>query len=182
MRQLLLALSLVFTLATAHAEIVRLAPDFTFPGLDNKPQSLKGLRGQPVVLIIAKSPKTRQLKEQTKNLKEIFQQFANKRVLFVAAFTGESGLVKSDIPFVIANNGPAVASAYGLQDSVNQGGAASRLLKKAVATAHGAWDPFNVVIIGRDGNIDYQTDQVLPSGRIRDIIQNSYAVQADTGR
>jgi len=182
MRTLLLALSLIFTLGATHAEVIRLAPDFTFPGLDNKPQTLKGLRGQPVVLLIAKSPKTRQMILQTKNLKEIFQQFANKRVVFVAAFTGESGLVKSDIPFIIADNGPAIASAYGVQDKFGPHGGAGQLLRRAVATASGTQDPFRIVIIGKDGNIDYQTDQVLPSGRVRDVVQNSYAVQADTGR
>ena len=43
-------------------------------------------------------------------------------------------------------------------------------------------DKFNIVIIGKDGNVDYQTSKVLPPERVRDVIQNSYAVQANTGR
>jgi peroxiredoxin len=159
MRPLLLVLSLIFALATARAEVVRPAPDFTFPGI-SKMQSLKALRGQPVVLIITKSPKASEFKAQAKVLKEIYQQFANKQVIFVAAFTGETGPIKSDIPFVIANNGPAVASAYGVSDK----------------------DKLNIAIIGKDGNLDYQTRKVIGAERVRDVIQNSYAVQANTGR
>ena len=182
MRPFLLTLTFILALASAHAEVVRLAPEFTFPGLENKAQSLKSVRGQPVVLLIAKSPKTRQFKAQVKFLREIFQQFANKRVLFVAAFTEESGPVVSDIPFVIANNGPGVAHSYGIVDSVNQSPGATGFLRRAVATARGEREPFNIVIIGNDGNVDYQTDQVLPAERVRDVIQNSYALQSTTGR
>ena len=159
MRLLLLTLALLFTVVTAHAEIVRLAPDFTFPGV-GKAQSLKAVRGQPVVLIVAKSPKIGDFKAQVKRLKEIYEEFANKQVLFVAAFTGEVGPVKSDIPFVTANNGAAIASAYSVPGK----------------------DKFNIIIIGKDGNVDYQTSKVIGAERVRDVIQNSYDVQAHTGR
>lgn len=166
MRLILSALLLAAGLATVQAApaptksaVVRPAPDFTFPGI-SKSQSLKGVRGQPVVLVIAKSPKNGDFKAQVKILREIYQQFANKQVIFAAAFTGESGPVKSDIPFVVVNNGPGVAGAYGLTDK----------------------DKFNIAIIGKDGNLDYQTNKVLNSSRVRDVIQNSYAVQANTGR
>ena len=159
MRPLLIALALLFTLATAPAEVVRLAPDFSFPGV-GKAQSLKAVRGQPVVLIVAKSPKIGEFKAQVKRLKEIYQQFANKQVLFVAAFTAEVGPVKSDIPFVTANNGAAVASAYGVPEK----------------------DKFNIIIIGKDGNVDYQTSKVIGAERVRDVVQNSYVVQSTTGR
>jgi peroxiredoxin len=157
MRPLLSALCLVFTLATVPAAVVRLAPDFSFTGI-SKSQSLKGVRGQPVVLLIAQSPKLGDFKTQVKNLKDMYQQFANKQVIFVAAFSGEPGPVKSDIPFVLANNGAAIASAYGVPGK------------------------FNIVIIGKDGNVDYQTSKVLTAERVYDVIQNSYAVQANTGR
>jgi peroxiredoxin len=158
MRPLLLALFLLSALATTEAAIVRPAPDFTFPGIGNKAKSLKSLRGQPVVLIIANSPKTGDFKAQAKYLKTIYQQFASKQVVFVAAFTEGDGVIKSDIPFAIASHGPAVAGAYGVVDK------------------------FNIVIIGKDGNVDYQTKKVLPPERVRDVIQNSFAVQANTGR
>jgi hypothetical protein len=159
MRPLLLTLALVFTAATTSAEIVRLAPDFSFPGV-GKAQSLKAVRGQPVVLIVAKSPKIGEFKAQVKRLKEIYEEFANKQVLFVAAFTAEVGPVKSDIPFVTANNGAAVASAYSVPGK----------------------DKFNIIIIGKDGNVDYQTSKVIGAERVHDVIQNSYEIQAHTGR
>jgi hypothetical protein len=43
-------------------------------------------------------------------------------------------------------------------------------------------DRFNIIIIGKDGNVDYQTSKVIGGERVRDVIQNSYAVQANTGR
>jgi len=166
MRSILSALLLAAGLATVNAApaplksaVVRPAPDFTFPGI-SKAQSLKGVRGQPVVLVIAPSPKNGDFKAQVKILKEIYQQFANKQVIFAAAFSGESGPVKSDIPFVVANNGPGVAGVYGLTEK----------------------DKFNIAIIGKDGNLDYQTNKVIGAARVRDVIQNSYAVQAGTGR
>lgn len=158
MRSLLLLLSLIVGLSTAPAAVVRLAPDFTFPGIGNKAKSLKSLRGQPVVLIIANKPKNGDVKTQVKYLREIYQQFASKQVVFLAAFTDESGPIMTDIPFAIADNGAAVAGAYGVVDK------------------------FTIVIIGKDGNIDYQTRKVLPPERVRDVIQNSYVVQANTGR
>jgi len=157
MRTLLLTLSFVAAIVTAEAAVVRPAPDFAFPGI-GKTRSLKSLRGQPVVLLIAKSPKTGDFKAQAKLLREIYQQFASKQVVFVAAFTEDAGLIKSDIPFAVVANGPAVAGAYGVVDK------------------------FNIVIIGKDGNVDYQTKKVLPPERIRDVIQNSFAVQSNTGR
>ncbi len=158
MRRLLLLLTLLALVATAHAAVVRLAPDFTFPGIGNKAKTLKSLRGQPVVLVIAESPRSGDFKKQAKNLKDIYQQFASKQVVFVAAFTGEPGVIKSDIPFSVATNGPAVAGAYGVTDK------------------------FNIVIIGKDGNVDYQTQKVLPASRVRDVIQNSFVIQSNSGR
>ena len=158
MRRLLTALALLSLLASASAAVVRLAPEFTIPAIGNKSRSLTSLRGQPVVLVIARSPRAGDFKKQAKNLAEIYQQFASKQVVFVAAFSEEPGVIKSNIPFSVAENGPAVAGAYGVTDK------------------------FQVVIIGRDGNVDYQTRKVLSSERVRDVIQNSFAVQSTTGR
>ena len=36
--------------------------------------------------------------------------------------------------------------------------------------------------LGKDGNLDYQTSKVIGAERVRDVIQNSYDVQAHTGR
>ena len=149
-----LAVLLLLTLP-ASAEVVRLAPDFTFPGPGNKAKSLKSLRGQPVVLLIAEKPRTGAYRKQLKQLREIYSQFASRQVVFVAAFKdGSAEPVQSNVPFAVANNGPAVAGAYGVADD------------------------FALVIIGKDGNIDYQTPKPAPAQRIRDVIQNSFAVQA----
>ena len=152
MRKLFLAGFLIISLVASQAAVVRLAPEFGFPG-PGKVQSLKSLRGQAVVLLIAKTPKSRAFKKQVKYLKEIYEQFASKQVVFIAALGDGAGPVESDIPFVVANNGAAVATAYG------------------------AADDFNLVIIGKDGNVDYQTNKVCPPERVRDVIQNSFVVQ-----
>ena len=152
MRKLLLTGFLLATLAVGHTAVVRLAPEFGFPG-PGKMQSLKSLRGQAVVLLIAKTPKNRAFKKQVKYLKEIYEQFASKQVVFISALGDGTGPVESDIPFVVASNGAAVATAYG------------------------ATDDFNIVIIGKDGNVDYQTNKVCPPERVRDVIQNSFVVQ-----
>jgi hypothetical protein len=159
MRSYLLALAFFFLgLAATHAQVVRPAPDFSFPGVGPKPQTLHGLHGQPVVLIIAPSPKDWLFQFQVYNLTKRYQEFANKQVIFVAAFTKTAGPIKSNIPIVTANDGPAVASAYN------------------------APKKFSIAIIGKDGNLDYQTDKILGAERVNDVIQNSYAVQAVTGR
>jgi peroxiredoxin len=159
MRSLVLTLTLIVTiLATASAVVVRLAPDFALSSVAGKGRSLKSFRGQPVVLVIAKSPKDGDFKQQAKFFKEIYQVFASKQVVFIAAFTEHNDPITSEIPFVVAENGAAVAGAYGVVDK------------------------FNIVIIGKDGNVDYQTKKVLPPERVHDVIQNSYEIQANTGR
>jgi len=132
-------------------KIARLAPDFGIQSASVR--SSRGLRGQAVVLIIADSPKTKAFRKQLKKLTDGYSEFASRQTVFVAAFRSGTGPVESNVPFALATNGAAVAAAYGVRDDMN------------------------VVIIGPDGNVDYQTDKVLPAGRIRDVIQNSYSVQ-----
>lgn len=152
MRHLVLALALSFTLA-AYAAVVQLAPDFSFLGAGNKARSLRSLRGQSVVLVIADSSKSKALKKQLKNIEEIYQQLASKGVVLIAAVATEEGPIPSNIPVAVATNGGAVAASYGVQKG------------------------FQIAIIGRDGNLDYQTDRVLAAERVRDVIQNSFDVQ-----
>lgn len=150
----LLVLALLFAaLVSTRAEVVRLAPEFTYPAAGNKNASLKSLRGQAVVLLIASSPKAGAFKKQLRYLEEIYQQFASRQAVFVAALREGAGPVKSNIPFAVANNGPAVADAYKVED-------------------------FALVIIGPDGNVDYHTNKVCTGERVRDVIQNSFSVQA----
>jgi hypothetical protein len=138
-------------------EIAHLAPDFTFRGA--QVHSLRGLRGQAVVLIIADSPRTGAFRKQLRNLEEYYSDFASRQTVFVAAFRKQESdvAVRSNVPFAIANNGPAVAAAYGAGK-----------------------DDMYVAIIGKDGNLDYFTSKKLPGARVRDVIQNSYAVQSDS--
>jgi hypothetical protein len=132
--------------------IVAPAPDFAFaaPG---KNRTLRGLRGQAVVLVFAEDAGTGAFKKQLKELAPIYQEFASRGVVFVAALKNGDGPVKSNIPFVVANDGPGVAGRYN------------------------AAGKFEIAIISPDGNIDYQTTKVLPGGRVRDVIQNSFVVQ-----
>ncbi|MEO8353461.1 MAG: hypothetical protein ABI680_17160 [Chthoniobacteraceae bacterium] len=154
MTKVLPSLILLAALTVSNAAVVRLAPDFSWPGAGNKNRSLRSLRGQSVVLLIADSPKNGKFRKQLKWLDEIYTSFAAKGVVFIAAFQQGEGPVRSDIPFVVATNGAAVANAYGVKDG------------------------FSLVVIGRDGNVDYQTDRVRTGERVRDVIQNSFAVQA----
>ncbi len=154
MTKVLSSLVLLVALTFSNAAVVRLAPDFSWPAAGNKNRSLRSLRGQSVVLLIADSPKSGKFRKQIKWLEQIYTSFAAKGVVFIAAFEQGEGPVRSNIPFVVANNGAAVAKAYGLKDG------------------------FSLVVIGRDGNVDYQTDRVRTGERVRDVIQNSYAVQA----
>jgi hypothetical protein len=137
--------------ATTHSPVLRLAPDFAFQGAGKK--TLRGLKGQPVVLIIAESPETKLFRKQLKQLDRGYSRFASRQAVFAVAFRNGNGPVQSNVPFVVVNNGPAVASAYGV-DGV-----------------------FALAIIGTDLNVDYQTNMPVPPERIMDVIQNAYPVQ-----
>lgn len=152
MRIALLALTL-FIVVAAKAAVVNLAPEFSIIGAGDKARSLRSFRGQPVVLVIADSPKNGALKKQLKNLQEVYSELASKGTVLVAAIGTGDGPIPSNNPVAVASNGAAVATAYG----VTKG--------------------FQIAIIGRDGNIDYQTDRVLPAERVRDVIQNSFEAQ-----
>ena len=105
------------------------------------------------MLVISSSPDTRAFRKQAERLAPIYQEFASRGTVFVAAFSQKDGQIPSNIPFVVAANGSAVAAAYGFREDIT------------------------VAIIGRDGNLDLVTDKVLPAFRIREVIQNSYSVQ-----
>ncbi len=144
--------------STVHAAVVRPAPDVTFPGPAHA-QSLRGLRGQPVVLIIADSPKAKPLKKQLVWLRDLYQTFASRKAVFIAAFKNSNGgAVQSNIPFALANNPQAVAAAYGVTGD------------------------FALIIIGKDGNVDYETTKPQTPERIRDVMQNSFEVQSSSRR
>ena len=138
--------------AQKASSVVAPAPDFTFdaPG---KARSLRSLRGQAVVIVFGRDAANGAFKKQLKELAPLYQELASKRVIFIAALEKGDGPVRSNIPFVIANDGAGVAGRYNVTEK------------------------FAIAIIGPDGNIDYQTGKVLPGGRVRDVIQNSFVVQ-----
>jgi peroxiredoxin len=159
MRRLLLTtLLLAIFCGTAAAEVARWAPDFTWLRSGNKAASLKSLRGQPVVLVVAPSPDHKRFRAQVKQLQKTYQLLGNTKAVMAAAFTQEPGVIRSNIPFVLAANPAAVASAYGMSGD------------------------FAIFVIGKDGNLDEISDRVLPGQRVLDIINNSYVVQNDNRR
>ena len=138
-------------LPSAHAGVVRPAPSFTFGGAGGK-NSLASLRGQPVVLVIAKSGKTKALRSQVKSLGNIYHDCASRGAVFVTALA-DGGTVPSDIPFVLANNAATVAAAYGMNGD------------------------FLIAVIGRDGNLDCVTDKPIAGARVFAVIKNNFDVQ-----
>ncbi len=153
MRSALITLLALLFAASADAAVVNRAPDFSILSAGEKSRSLRSFKGQPVVLVIADSAKSKDLKKQLKLLEEIYQQLASKGVLIVAAIATDDGPIPSNVPVAVARDGAGVAAAYGVQKG------------------------FQIAIIGRDGNLDYQTGKVQAAERVRDVIQNSFEVQ-----
>lgn len=136
----------------AGAEVVRPAPNFTWAA----GKTLKTWNGQPVVLIIAPSPRSSAFRKQAKRIEAIYQEFAARKVIFVAAFTDpeQAGAqIPVNVPFVIVANGAEVAAAYGFDGK------------------------FSVNVIGKDGNLDLSTPKVVPASRIMDMIFNNFEQQ-----
>ena len=157
-RDLLVAFAVFFAIATASpADTVRSAPTFTFTSADGV-KTPASLRGQPIVLIIARSAKTKALRVQLKNLNSVYHDLSSRGTIFVAAITEGDAAVASNIPFAIASNGPGVAAAYGMRGD------------------------FLIAVIGRDGNVDVQTDKVLPGKRVLEVLKNNFDVQEKSRR
>jgi AhpC/TSA family len=148
----LAALLALATILEAASPVVRPAPEFSFAGIGGT-KTLRSLRGRPVVVVVAKSAKTRAFRKQLESLATIYHEFASRGTVFVCAFADDEGRVPSNIPFVVTNNGAAVAAAYGMRDD------------------------FAIGIVGIDGNLDLTTRRVLPAFRVREVILNSYTVQ-----
>ncbi len=149
----ILSLALVALTAAAPlsmAKVVRPAPDVVL----ETGKGLKSLRGQPVVILVATHPQSRTFRKQAKRLEREYQRFAARKTVFIAAFTQSSAGLSSNIPFVLARNGAAVAAQYGVNT------------------------PFALMVIGQDGNLDLQTAKLSPASRVRDAILNNYAQQA----
>ena len=148
---------LALLLPCAGAGVVRPAPSFTFGAAGGK-NSLGSLRGQPVVLVIAQNGKTKALRSQMKSFRNVYHDCASRGAIFVAALADGGGTVPSDIPFVLANNGAAVAAAYEMRGD------------------------FLIAVIGRDGNLDLVTDKPIPGARVLEVIRNNFDVQEKARR
>ena len=100
------------------SNVVHAAPDFVWIGAGGQTHPGKDFRGQPVVILVASSPEAGDLRKQAKRIEDLYLEFAAKKTVFVAAFTAAQGRVPSNVPFVIAQNGAAVAGAYGCRGTV----------------------------------------------------------------
>jgi hypothetical protein len=153
MRLLLALLSALLLTTPLHADVVRPAPDFSWIDSTGKSKPAKELRGRPLIVIIAESPRQWAFRSQVGQLQKIYQRFAADGLVCVAAFSQEPGVIRSNIPFLTVPDGPTAAAAFD--------------------TAQG----FSISIIGMDGNLDYVSNRVVAAQRIHDIIDNSFAKQ-----
>jgi len=139
---------------TLRADVVRPAPEIAL----ETGKSLKALRGQPVILLVAPSPRSRAFRKQVKRFEEDYQKFAARKTVFIAAFTESTEGLRSNLPFAVARDGAAVATAYGIEGA------------------------FGLIVIGADGNLDLKTEKVSGTYRAMDAIQNNFVVQANERR
>ncbi len=137
------------------ANVVHPAADVTWIGAGGKAFPLKTFRGQPVVILVAPSPDAGALRKEAGRIEELYLQFAAKRTVFVTAFTQATGRVPSNVPFVVAANGAAVAAAYGVPAN-----------------------ELSVIVISPDGNVDLVSRKVEGGQRILDVINNTFQTQA----
>lgn len=143
----------------SFADVGKPAPNFTWDSAGGKVNSLGGLRGVSVFLLVARSPNEHAFVEQVKKMKELYQEFAARKVVCAAAFHEDAGgRIPSDIPFLVVGNGQQVIDDYGVKES------------------------FNVIVIGPDGNIDMQSNKVVPASRLRDMVINTAVVQTQERR
>jgi hypothetical protein len=150
---LILSLGL-FTGGAAFAEVVRPAPLVAFPSVDGRQRTLKSFAGQPVIVLLADSPKRGDFRDQLKEMEKSFDRLAVRKTVVAAAFKkGDSGEIRSDVPVVTLPEGASVCSAFQMKGK------------------------FSIALIGPDGNLDYITDKVLNINRILEVMQNSYEVQ-----
>jgi len=153
MKSFCLILLLALAAGTLPADVVRPSPEYFWTDSTGARKSSKSFLGRPVVLLIADSPDSWAFRSQVGQLQQMYERLAAEKIVCVAAFTKTPGVVRSNIPFVLAADGPRVA--YDLQ--VDKG--------------------FAIAVIGKDGNLDYAGRKVLPVQRIYDILDNSYVVQ-----
>lgn len=142
------------TVPAIQANVVRPAPDFLFHGAGDRASSLKSLRGQPVIVLVAPDHRHGAFRKQTKYLERLYRKFASSETVFVAAFTADDGRAESDIPFVYPVDPVGLAASLG------------------------ATDGYLAVVIGEDGNMDLMTSEIHAPEFFEAVIKNGYPVQA----
>jgi len=153
MKTVFCAILLALLAPVLKADVVRPAPEFFWVDSTGARKSSKALLGRPVILLIADSPRQWAFRSQVGQLQTMYERIAADKAVCVAAFSQAPGVVRSNIPFVLAADGPQTA--FNLQ--IQRG--------------------FGIAIIGKDGNLDYIGSRVIPAQRIYDILDNSYVVQ-----
>ena len=154
MRRLTLLAAAALTLcATAHAQVVRPAPNFELAGA-GPGASLKSFRGRAVVLVITRRARDKEFRAMVSRFRDLYGQFSTEKVLFVAAIEEGSQEVPSDIPFVTVADPAQVAADYGVTGR------------------------FAVAVIGVDGNLDFITQRLVAGERVRDMVFNNFEFQS----
>jgi len=152
-----LCLSLALVLVGSgftSAEVVRPVPNFAFPPVDGQSRSLKSFAGQPMILLLADSPKNSDFRIELKEMQKSFDRLAIRKTVVAAAFKNpNSGEILSDIPVIMLPEGPRVCDTLQLKGT------------------------FAIALIGPDGNLDYLTNKILNINRILEVMQNSYEMQ-----
>lgn len=139
------------------APVVNPAPEFVGGADAGRAITLQSLKGKPVILLFAASPRDHAFRAQLNRLKGSYEHLAAQGALFFAACSS-SGRIPSNIPFILVNNPATTAAAY----DVGKG--------------------FSIAIIGRDGNLDCISPKPLPGQRILDLVMNNASLQEQLRR
>lgn len=154
---MLMILSAVFWAAPCagakDSMVSNAAPAFVGGASAGRNITLSSLRGKPVVLMIAPSPRNPAFRSQMREIRGRYERLAAQGFIAFAAFTVQGGRIPSNIPFVEVNDPASTAAAY----DVTKG--------------------FAIAVIGRDGNLDCLSTKPLPGQRILDLIMNNASVQ-----
>jgi len=148
-----LAAILVVLIPQSQARVVRPTPEFSWIDASGKLQSVRNLKGQPAVILIAPDPGNWTFRSQVGQLQRVYERLGTHGTLFFAAFTGTPDRVRSNIPFIQVGDGPRVGFLFE------------------------ATEGFAIAIVGRDGNLDCLSNRVLTGQRVFDVIENSFAMQ-----
>ena len=146
------------SLSAKESTAVNAAPSFTGGAEAGRKITLSSLRGKPVVLVIAPSPKDRAFRTQMNAFRGRYERLASEGMLFFAAFTAEGGRIPSNIPFILVDAPTATAAAYDVPNG------------------------FAIAVIGRDGNLDCLSTKPLPGQRVLDLAMNNAQVQEQLRR